>query len=575
MSNELFSKQLKILVLEDNLGDVKLIEYHLKNAQMSFNLIHVDNKNEFIHELEDFIPDIILVDYTVPGFSGMQALSLVKELAPMIPVIFVTGTIDEESAVECMKAGAIDYVLKNSLQKISISIKCALEKIRINKDKKELEEKLFFALNTLESIPDAVFVVNMQSKVIYWNMSAEDIFGYSNQEMINKSLIFFESDSRKEAFLLKLNTLTDKKEYSSDERCFNKSKEVFCACIKSKILLDRSGKMIGFVCNAYTIEDKRQKEDYLIDYKTKSEKIFSHLPDIILLTNKELDLIDLRVPDNLNEIILKEKLINKNIGKISESYKIISKELISQISYYILLTLKNKYLQSFEHKLISHNNIYNFELRFILVPDEQVMIVIKDITHQQVEKINPTIEGNISHSLDGKILNISENLVKILGYNSEKEILDNVKITCFYLSNVYDKIINNLILNEIVNNFQTRFIKKDGNEILVNINAILIKDTLKNVIYFELMIKCHLDELNQDEQTKSIQKLESISNMITSIAYEFNNLISSLEMSLYILENEITENTSLKHNLDNIKTYIGQVSETSSKLLNFNQIIKN
>ncbi len=101
-------RKLNILMLEDVATDAELVKRELRKANMQFSPKRVETKEAFIKELEDLAPDLILSDYTMPSFDGMSALKIVHEKCPDIPFIFVTGSLDEERAIETLKSGATD-----------------------------------------------------------------------------------------------------------------------------------------------------------------------------------------------------------------------------------------------------------------------------------------------------------------------------------------------------------------------------------------------------------------------------------------------------------------------------------
>src|SRR4030067_1679071 len=96
-------KELQILMLEDVPTESELMEHELHKASIAFLSKRVETKENFLKELKEFTPDIILSDYILPHFDGMAPLELVKEFAPTIPFIIVTGSMNEETAVKCMK----------------------------------------------------------------------------------------------------------------------------------------------------------------------------------------------------------------------------------------------------------------------------------------------------------------------------------------------------------------------------------------------------------------------------------------------------------------------------------------
>lgn len=135
-------KIIHILILEDVVEDAELIERELRKAGLLFSFKHVGTKETFLKEIEEFKPDIILVDYKLPQIDGLTALRLVKEYSPSIPVIIVTGTLSDEEAVECMKAGAVDYVLKDRLSRLGPAVANVIELKKKDEEEKRIKEQL-------------------------------------------------------------------------------------------------------------------------------------------------------------------------------------------------------------------------------------------------------------------------------------------------------------------------------------------------------------------------------------------------------------------------------------------------
>jgi len=135
-------KELKILILEDLFSDAQLIKRKLKRGNLKFTSITVDTREDFLKALDEFLPDIILADYRLPDFTGIEAVELAGKKYPDIPVIIVTASINEETAVNCMKNGAVDYVLKDNLSRLSHAIERAIEKKRIEEEKRRTDEEL-------------------------------------------------------------------------------------------------------------------------------------------------------------------------------------------------------------------------------------------------------------------------------------------------------------------------------------------------------------------------------------------------------------------------------------------------
>nr|WP_054858559.1 response regulator [Methanobacterium formicicum] len=127
---------IRILILEDVPLDLELMEAELKRDNIDFISRCVEEEVEYRKEIEEFKPDIILADHSLPHFDGISAMYIARELVPEIPFIFVSGQMGEEFAVEMLKEGATDYVLKHNLSKLSHAVKRALREAEEHRNKK-------------------------------------------------------------------------------------------------------------------------------------------------------------------------------------------------------------------------------------------------------------------------------------------------------------------------------------------------------------------------------------------------------------------------------------------------------
>ena len=119
-------KDLQILMLEDDAADAELTKYALRKGGLSFTLTRVETKDQYVKALEERPPALILSDYSLPGFNGHDALGIALERCPETPFIFVTGTMGEEVAIDTLKSGATDYVLKTRLSRLLPAVTRAL-----------------------------------------------------------------------------------------------------------------------------------------------------------------------------------------------------------------------------------------------------------------------------------------------------------------------------------------------------------------------------------------------------------------------------------------------------------------
>jgi DNA-binding NtrC family response regulator len=135
----------RILILEDEAWDAELAQRLLANAGLSLTAVVVDTRGTFVEQLAAFRPDVILSDYHLPGFSGQEALQIAQEHYPDIPFIFWSGVLGDDAAVELIKQGATDYVLKDRPARLPSVILRALAEVEQRARLAQLEDELMQA----------------------------------------------------------------------------------------------------------------------------------------------------------------------------------------------------------------------------------------------------------------------------------------------------------------------------------------------------------------------------------------------------------------------------------------------
>ncbi len=123
-------REIKILLLEDSEDDAGLLKYQLLKEKILFQLVRIDTREEFIHSLDEFKPDVVLSDHSLPQFNSLEALHICLDKNANIPFIMLTGAASEPFIKECLKEGAVDCILKSDLYKVPKVILAALDKRR-------------------------------------------------------------------------------------------------------------------------------------------------------------------------------------------------------------------------------------------------------------------------------------------------------------------------------------------------------------------------------------------------------------------------------------------------------------
>ena len=177
---------LRLLMIEDSDDDAQLLLVKLRRAGYDPDYVRVDSEAGLREALQDSSWQIVVSDYAMPGFSGLRALEVLRDQNAGIPFILVSGTVGEEIAVEAMRCGANDYIMKDNLARLVPAIERELREARERNDRRRAEEALYQererALITLHSIGDGVITTDANGRVDYMNPVAENVTGWTYGE---------------------------------------------------------------------------------------------------------------------------------------------------------------------------------------------------------------------------------------------------------------------------------------------------------------------------------------------------------------------------------------------------------
>jgi len=182
-----------ILLLEDNLCDRQLLEKTLMNEGLVCQITHAKSKEEFQAALEQAKYDLIISDFTLPAYSGIAALTASRELQPDTPFIFVSETIGEEQAVESLKSGAADYVLKERLNGLGQAVRRALREAKERKERHQAAEQVRVQSSALEAVANGIILTDPAGKILFANKAFCAMTGYALEEILGKTPGFLNS----------------------------------------------------------------------------------------------------------------------------------------------------------------------------------------------------------------------------------------------------------------------------------------------------------------------------------------------------------------------------------------------
>jgi len=272
---------LNVLCLEDVLNDARLIKEILVDAGFLVSMDIAAGENEYHSFLKNRDYDIVLSDYTLPGFDIYTALKMAHELQPEVPFICVSGTISEDTAVELLKQGATDYILKDRLGRLAFAVRRALVEVKKQKEWKKTEEALNQANSELQNLHDnleeAVFSVDViHNKMLQVSIAHEAVFGYSQEAFFNNPMLWYEIIVPEDKLIVDAGNpvLFSGKNLHHEYRIVHADGQIRWIEVKMKPTLDTNGKLKRIDGIASNITERKRLEETLRESKVKYQEIF-------------------------------------------------------------------------------------------------------------------------------------------------------------------------------------------------------------------------------------------------------------------------------------------------------------
>ncbi|HNZ64431.1 MAG TPA: PAS domain S-box protein [Smithella sp.] len=284
--------RLHVLILDDSEDDAMLIVRELVKGGYKPVYDRIESATALQTALQEKPWDIILCDYSMPGFNAPAAINLLKKSRADIPIIIVSGTVGEETAIECMRLGAQDYVMKTNLSRLCPAIAREIEETKNKRNQNIAEAKLRQSeekyRNILEHMQEGYFEVDLAGNFIFLNNTVCKTLGYSREELIGmNNRQYTDEKELKKIFQAYNNVYTTGKpiqELTWIVHQKNGGKRYIAGSVSLK--KDEAGKPIGFTGMVRDVTEQKQIEEKLREEERRFRTLADQSSDIILLVNR-------------------------------------------------------------------------------------------------------------------------------------------------------------------------------------------------------------------------------------------------------------------------------------------------
>ncbi|MBI4796793.1 MAG: PAS domain S-box protein [Deltaproteobacteria bacterium] len=311
-------EKLDILMLEDVASDAELVQYELRKAPLDFTIRRVDTREDFLQELERRTPDLILADYNLPSFDGLSALGLAQGMRPEVPFIFVSGAMGEEVAIDSLKQGATDYVLKQRLGRLGAAVQRALREARERRQRHQAEEMLRESeerFRTLfQTAGSVIAVVTPTGRILEFNPEAERATGWRRHEVLGRNFLkLFVPSAYEEAVKSDFQKVLAGQETRGFETPLKLRGGGECPFLWNvNRLLGKDGQILGVMAVGQDITERKRAEE---DLRESEQKMRILTSQILTAQEDERKRISRELHDELGQSLTVLKLNLRAAGR--------------------------------------------------------------------------------------------------------------------------------------------------------------------------------------------------------------------------------------------------------------------
>ena len=526
--------------------------------------------------------DLMLLDYSLPDITGKEIVEALRERNCDVPFVVMTGYGDEKIAVDMMKLGARDYLVKESgfLDLLPHVLKRIFEQLSIEKrlalSREELRDTNETLKAILEASPIPIFTLDLEGRVDFiWNPAAERLLGWKKEEVLGEPYPSIVKDN-KEEFVSNLNSILSDKEINGMEaRSKRRDGTPIDYRIYTAPLYNKKGDVYRILALLLDITERKRAREAMQDSKERLSLFIDSATDSFDLFDSELNLIEL----NRNSLNMhpsgtkKEDVIGKNILEIAPNVKETG---IYEKYVDVIRTGKPAFFEN----VISHpgyGNIYLYVKAF--KAGDGLGINTVDITEKMLAEealriryyaMESSINAIAIADLEGNLTYVNNSFLKMWGYDSVKDIIGKPVLSFWQSEERASNVVKTL---ENEGNWIGEMVAKgrDGLPFDLYLSGNMVYDDKGSPICMtgSFMDITH-QKLLQNQLIRS-ERLAATGQLAASIAHEINSPLQGIASLLNVIRDANEEDEELSKNIDIVKHAYDSIRDTVKKLLDLNR----
>lgn len=544
------AKPLNVLIVEDSPDDADLVVAELRRAGFDPKWRRVENEADFLAEMKN-LPQVILSDFSMPRFTGLRAAELLQDSGLNIPFILISGTVGEDVAVEAMKHGATDYLLKDRLTRLGVSVEHALEQNLLRDERKLAVESLNLFRTLLDRSNDGIEVVDPETgRFLDVNVTTCQRLGYTREELLSMRVpevdvggVTYDSWRQN---VEEIRQFGFKIIYGRHQR---KDGSTFPVEINVRyVQLDRD----YLIAAVRDITERRQAQETLRKSEEKFRKIFENVQDVFYQTDRQGTIIEISPSIERYSGYRREELIGQPVENVYHNPDDRGKmlEILGSrgevVDYELRLKTKSGRL------------VYTSVNAHILFDSagqpDGVEGALRDITgRKQAEQsqarlataVSQAAESIVITDTNGAIFYVNPAFEKISGYSRAEVLGKNPRLlkSGQQTADFYRSMWEVLRQGEV---WQGHFINrgKDGRIYEEEATISPVRDATGAVVNYVSVQRDVSRERQLETQLRQAQKMEAFGQLAGGVAHDFNNVLAVIQLQIGLLKSE--QNLSLQ-----------------------------
>lgn len=584
-----------MLLLEDNREDAELCICKLKSAGLRVNMNITRTSREFMECVRSQTYDIILTDYRLPDWSGLEALNWLRSLGYKTPFILVTGTLSDELAIECIRAGATDYVLKQNLERLPVAVRRALEEEELRKDRDRTENKLLESEKQyrllFEANPNPMWIYALDRLTfLAVNEAAIKHYGYSREEFLSMTVKDTLSPEDLGTLLERVDPLRELRQ-TSHEYWKHRRKD------GSIIDVEISWQPITFeghcgqLVLAHDVTARRSAEAELRHSKEQLQLLLDSTAEGIYGLDQEGNCTF------CNSACLRilgydstAALLGRNMHSVAHHTKIdgtlypeeecpIFRAFLTGIP----LQLANEVfwrsdgtpflVEYWSYPLYRDNRVIGGVVSFFDITqrkDAEESLRRSELQYRSVVEGAPY--GIYRVDQDGRIVMANPALVAMLGYQSQQKVLGLDVATDIYLDPAeHQRAISTFLSQGPSVRYETKWKRNDGTSMTVRLAGRALLADEEDSSRFEVFVEDITEQRLLQKQFEHAQKLEAVGRLAGGVAHDFNNLLMIITSYAQLLEESAGDTEKAAEYARHIRDATSRAASVTRQLLAFSR----